>query len=101
MEVDHTAWTDPHSKAGKYLADELSRLDDMKLGQRVGSYIHKFHKRMVAINGVEKEARTFYLQMLLNKTKTDIRKNFKTTKLIGTLLENLIVCAYRKELIKL
>lgn len=100
--VDHTTWCEPDNKAGIYLADTLTRIGDPKLIRNVGTYIHKFYVRIHSLNSLDKENRVFYTQILLNETKKEIRKNFTSkSKLVATLLENLIVSVYRKELLKI
>ena len=100
--VDHTTWCEPNNQAGIYLADTLTKIGNPKLVENVGTYIHKFYVRLQALNTLDNEVRLFYLQTLLEKTRSEIRRNFtRKSKLVATLLENLIVGAYRKEIKKI
>lgn len=100
--IDHTAWCEPENQAGIYLVDVLTEFGDPKLVENVGAYLHKFRIRTKALNSLEREPRVFFLQMLLDKTRAEIRKNFTPkSKLVASLLENLVVGVYRKEMLKL
>lgn len=99
MKVDSTTWCPENNQAGKYLAQMLTKMNDEKLVQKVGTYFHRFNRRMKALNVLDKSMRTFYLQMLLKQTEKEINANFKY-ETVRTLMLNIIRAFYRIELNK-
>jgi hypothetical protein len=100
MKIDSTTWCSENNLAGKYLADELSRIADDNLPHHVSVYFHRFNVRMKALASLEKSTRCFYLSLLMEKTQKEINKNIPYEK-TRTLMLNLITATYRKELIKI
>ena len=98
--IDSTTWCAPENKAGKYLADELYKINDSNLTQKVSVYFHRFQNRMKAINGLEKDMRCFYLDLLVMKTKKEINTHIYQKK-VRTLMNNVITSFYRIELNKI
>ena len=100
MKIDVTTWCSENNLAGKYLADEINRIADNSLPQKVSTYFHRFNIRMKALASLDKGIRHFYLQLLLEKTQKEIDKNIRYEK-IKTLMLNVISSIYRNELLKI
>lgn len=100
MKVDVTTWCAENNRAGNYLANVLEKIDDEKLVGKVNVYIHRFHARVKALNGVEKTTRLFFLKTLLKETESNIELNVRHEK-VKSLMLNLIKTFYRMELLKI
>ena len=85
-------------KAEEILEKILVEKDDSKLTTKIHGTIHKFYERIRSLNCVNKEQRTYFLQLLFNETKNNIRLN-KYDKEIETFLLNTLTAIYRYELI--
>jgi hypothetical protein len=99
-QVDSTTWCEPENQAGKYLADTLTKIGDEKLVEKVGVYFHRYRQRIKGLTPLDKKNRSFYLQLLLDKTKQEIEFNFRH-ELVKTLLLNIISAIHKQEILKI
>jgi hypothetical protein len=100
MKISATTWCSENNLAGRYLADEISRICDDSLPQKVSTYFHRFNVRLKALNSLDKGSREFYMQLLLEKTQKEIQKNIRYER-VASLMLNIITAIYRNELIKI
>lgn len=79
------------------IEDILIELDDKKLTKRVHSTLHKYQDRIKSLKSLDKKHRIYFLDLLLEKTKTIIKKR-KFDKRIESFLLNKIQGLYRNEI---
>jgi hypothetical protein len=100
MKIDSTTWCSENNQAGKYLADTLTKIGDEKLAEKVSVYFHRYRQRIKGLTPLDKKNRSFYLKLLLNKTKQEIEFNFRH-ELVKSLLLNIISTIHKQELLKI
>lgn len=97
MKADYRTWCDEEIRAGIVLADILNEFEDNKLTKKVNTYVHKFHTRMHALNGLNKTERRYFMGLLLQETRKEIKLNFEGN--VKSFLTNIISSLYRRKLI--
>ena len=72
------------------------RIDNPHTCRKIGTYVHKFHIRMNALNTLNKVERKFSMNLCLIETKKSIFMNFDSVS--SYYLDNLISAIYRNKL---
>jgi hypothetical protein len=78
------------------LDNVLEELDDSKISKKVNQFLHKFHIRINALNGLEKSERIFFMDLQLVHARGEINSNIDSK--VKSHLKNEITAIYRNKI---
>ena len=87
--IDTKTWCGEKIEVAKILAKRLDEIEiNTPLTKKVNKFINKFHLRMKAIDELEKTERKYYMHLMLDDSKKNIKEGFNGD--VQSLLLNLI-----------